>query len=82
MLHLPRVQSDDGGLIVSCEVSTQPRSASLEMTMARISQDVSTNGLLLNGSKIRKTAILLMDGDLLEIPQAQCKPINQLAYRL
>ncbi|KAH9857953.1 kinase-like protein [Lenzites betulinus] len=33
--------------------------------------DSSTNGLLLNGHKIRKTSVLLMDGDLLELPSSQ-----------
>ncbi|KAG6817703.1 hypothetical protein H0H87_004494 [Tephrocybe sp. NHM501043] len=31
-------------------------------------QDVSRNGLYLNGQHIRKTAIILMDGDLLRLP--------------
>ncbi|EJF66900.1 kinase-like protein [Dichomitus squalens LYAD-421 SS1] len=34
-------------------------------------QDHSTNGLILNGHRVRKTSILLMDGDLLEIPSSQ-----------
>ncbi|OSD03305.1 kinase-like protein [Trametes coccinea BRFM310] len=34
-------------------------------------QDLSTNGLILNGHKIRKTSVLLMDGDLLELPSSQ-----------
>ncbi|KAI8990495.1 kinase-like protein [Trametes punicea] len=33
--------------------------------------DYSTNGLILNGHKIRKTSVLLMDGDLLELPSSQ-----------
>ncbi|KAI0715375.1 kinase-like protein [Earliella scabrosa] len=33
--------------------------------------DHSTNGLILNGHRIRKTSVLLMDGDLLEIPSSQ-----------
>ncbi|RPD57045.1 kinase-like protein [Lentinus tigrinus ALCF2SS1-6] len=33
--------------------------------------DLSTNGLILNGHRIRKTSVLLMDGDLLEIPSSQ-----------
>ncbi|KAI0778409.1 kinase-like protein [Trametes elegans] len=33
--------------------------------------DHSTNGLILNGHKIRKTSVLLMDGDLLELPSSQ-----------
>ncbi|TFK86160.1 kinase-like protein [Polyporus arcularius HHB13444] len=33
--------------------------------------DCSTNGLILNGHRVRKTSVLLMDGDLLEIPSSQ-----------
>ncbi|KAI0801044.1 kinase-like protein [Fomes fomentarius] len=33
--------------------------------------DHSTNGLVLNGHRIRKASVLLMDGDLLEIPSSQ-----------
>ncbi|KAM5530318.1 hypothetical protein V8D89_016019 [Ganoderma adspersum] len=33
--------------------------------------DHSTNGLVLNGHRIRKTSVLLMDGDILEIPSSQ-----------
>ncbi|KAI0673365.1 kinase-like protein [Trametes maxima] len=33
--------------------------------------DTSTNGLILNGHKIRKASVLLMDGDLLELPSSQ-----------
>ncbi|KAI0734662.1 kinase-like protein [Fomitopsis betulina] len=33
--------------------------------------DLSTNGLLLNGLKIRKTSVLLMDGDTIQIPHSQ-----------
>ncbi|KAI0963960.1 hypothetical protein AcW1_000896 [Taiwanofungus camphoratus] len=34
-------------------------------------QDFSTNGLILSGHKIRKTSVLLMDGDVVEIPHSQ-----------
>ncbi|KDQ63370.1 hypothetical protein JAAARDRAFT_169119 [Jaapia argillacea MUCL 33604] len=34
-------------------------------------QDMSTNGILINGHKIRGTSVLLMDGDTLEIPNSQ-----------
>ncbi|KIO33807.1 hypothetical protein M407DRAFT_229683 [Tulasnella calospora MUT 4182] len=34
-------------------------------------QDVSTNGTLWNGHLIKKTAIIVADGDVLEIPQSQ-----------
>ncbi|KAH9948164.1 kinase-like protein, partial [Amylocystis lapponica] len=34
-------------------------------------QDFSTNGLILNGHRIRKTSVLLMDGDVVEIPHSQ-----------
>ncbi|KZT02399.1 kinase-like protein, partial [Laetiporus sulphureus 93-53] len=47
-------------------------------------EDFSTNGLLLNGHKIRKTSVLLMDGDVVQIPHSQkfeCvhmqKPVGQ-----
>ncbi|KAL1951464.1 hypothetical protein VTO73DRAFT_613 [Trametes versicolor] len=33
--------------------------------------DHSTNGMLLNDHKIRKTSVLLMDGDVLELPSSQ-----------
>ncbi|KAI0639637.1 kinase-like protein [Trametes polyzona] len=33
--------------------------------------DQSTNGIVLNGHKIRKTSVLLMDGDMLELPSSQ-----------
>ncbi|KAI0375231.1 kinase-like protein [Pilatotrama ljubarskyi] len=33
--------------------------------------DHSTNGIILNGHKIRKTSILLMDGDVIELPTSQ-----------
>lgn len=35
------------------------------------SQDLSTNGVILNGHKIRKTSVILMDGDTVEIPSSQ-----------
>ncbi|GBE77811.1 Meiosis-specific serine/threonine-protein kinase mek1 [Sparassis crispa] len=34
-------------------------------------QDFSTNGLILNSHKIRKTSVILMDGDVVEIPHSQ-----------
>jgi hypothetical protein len=34
-------------------------------------QDLSTNGIILNGQKIRKTSVILMDGDTVEIPSSQ-----------
>ena len=34
-------------------------------------QDLSTNGTLLNGNRIRKTSVILMDGDTIEIPSSQ-----------
>ncbi|OJT02724.1 Meiosis-specific serine/threonine-protein kinase mek1 [Trametes pubescens] len=42
--------------------------------------DQSTNGMLLNGHKFRKTSVLLMDGDLLELPSSQkfeCVVLNK-----
>ncbi|OBZ79927.1 putative serine/threonine-protein kinase fhkC [Grifola frondosa] len=33
--------------------------------------DFSTNGLILNGHKVRKTSVILMHGDFLEIPHSQ-----------
>ncbi|KAI0361379.1 kinase-like protein [Trametes cingulata] len=33
--------------------------------------DLSTNGIILNGHKIRKTSVLLMDGDVIELPSSQ-----------
>ncbi|PIL31727.1 transporter [Ganoderma sinense ZZ0214-1] len=40
--------------------------------------DHSTNGLVLNGHRIRKTSVLLMDGDILEIPSSQKFECNVL----
>lgn len=34
-------------------------------------EDFSTNGLILNGHKIRKSSVLLMDGDVIQIPHSQ-----------
>ncbi|KZT35633.1 kinase-like protein [Sistotremastrum suecicum HHB10207 ss-3] len=34
-------------------------------------QDVSTNGILLNGHKIRKSSVFLLEGDVFEIPASQ-----------
>ncbi|CCL98512.1 uncharacterized protein FIBRA_00511 [Fibroporia radiculosa] len=34
-------------------------------------EDMSTNGLVLNGHKVRKTSVLLMDGDIIQIPHSQ-----------
>ncbi|OCH94717.1 kinase-like protein [Obba rivulosa] len=34
-------------------------------------QDLSTNGVVLNGHKFRKTSVILMDGDILQIPSSQ-----------
>ncbi|TFK56602.1 kinase-like protein [Heliocybe sulcata] len=33
--------------------------------------DLSTNGIVLNGQKVRKTSVILMDEDVLEIPSSQ-----------
>lgn len=35
-------------------------------------QDLSTNGIKLNGMKISKASVILMDGDIFEIPGSQC----------
>ncbi|TFK77273.1 kinase-like protein [Pluteus cervinus] len=34
-------------------------------------QDLSRNGILLNGQPIRKTAVILLDGDVFELPDSQ-----------
>lgn len=34
-------------------------------------QDLSTNGLILNGHKIRKTSVIVMNGDTFRIPASQ-----------
>ncbi|KDQ17769.1 hypothetical protein BOTBODRAFT_155866 [Botryobasidium botryosum FD-172 SS1] len=34
-------------------------------------QDLSTNGLIWNGNTIRKTSLILMDGDILQLPSSQ-----------
>ncbi|KAH9944190.1 kinase-like protein [Epithele typhae] len=34
-------------------------------------QDLSTNGIVLNGHRIRKASVILMDGDILQIPSSQ-----------
>ncbi|KII94186.1 hypothetical protein PLICRDRAFT_153616 [Plicaturopsis crispa FD-325 SS-3] len=34
-------------------------------------EDFSMNGIILNGHKIRKTSVIIMDGDILQIPSSQ-----------
>lgn len=64
-----RVRSSNGGTIISCHVS--PSLDFLGVHINSMVQDHSTNGMLLNGHKIRKTSVLLMDGDVLELPSSQ-----------
>lgn len=75
--HLPpRVRSPSGGIIVSCQVrvhvSLPPR---LVDQVSAPTQDLSRNGITLNGQHIRKAAVILMDGDVLELPNSSCKPL-------
>lgn len=74
--HLyPRVRSPSGGIIVSCQVRLHVLLASrlIEQVSAQ-TQDLSRNGITLNGQHIRKAAVILMDGDTLELPNSSCKP--------
>jgi hypothetical protein len=40
-------------------------------------QDFSRNGIVLNGQSIKKTSVILVNGDILELPNMLCK-INAL----
>lgn len=70
------VRSGAGGIIISCQVLV----ASLPFAVLSISrvQDLSTNGIAINGHKIRKTSSILMHGDTLKIPASQGKPSSWL----
>ncbi|TFY83403.1 hypothetical protein EWM64_g611 [Hericium alpestre] len=43
----------------------------LESGLDGSAQDLSTNGLILNGHKVRRTSVILMDGDIIEIPSSR-----------
>lgn len=36
-------------------------------------QDLSRNGIVLNGQSIKKTSVILVNGDILELPNTLCK---------
>lgn len=36
-------------------------------------QDFSRNGVVLNGQSIKKTSVILVNGDILELPNMLCK---------
>lgn len=62
------VRSPSGGAIVSCQVNLIVYI--FPYTSARCFQDLSRNGIYINGQRIRKTNIILMDGDILELPNS------------
>ena len=62
------VQAHPDGFVISCQVSFLQLPAYISLTRH---QDLSTNGTLLNGNRIRKTSVILMDGDTIEIPSSQ-----------
>ncbi|KZS95789.1 kinase-like protein [Sistotremastrum niveocremeum HHB9708] len=53
---------------IHCKIYAVPSSTG-EMLIS--CQDVSTNGILLNGHKIRKSSVFLLEGDVFEIPASQ-----------
>lgn len=51
------------------------------LTGSTAAKDLSTNGLILNGHKIRKTSVIVMNGDTFRIPasQSMCQPCAAFA---
>ncbi|KAG8219659.1 kinase-like protein [Butyriboletus roseoflavus] len=62
------VRSGAGGIIISCQVIVAPVPSACSIHTL---QDLSTNGVVINGHKIRKTSSILMHGDTLKIPASQ-----------
>ena len=62
------VQTHPDGFVISCQVSLY---SSCFLVPLIHPQDLSTNGTLLNGNRIRKASVILMDGDAIEIPSSQ-----------
>ena len=44
----------------------------LHLSGSTVVKDLSTNGLILNGHKIRKASAIVMHGDTFKIPASQC----------
>lgn len=67
-----RVLSSTGGVLVSCQViSTAVR---YNFCSHLPLKDMSTNGVIINGHKLRKAAAIIMDGDEIEFPYSQREP--------
>jgi hypothetical protein len=47
-----------------------------------VAQDLSMNGIVLNGHKIRKASVILMDGDIMEIPASQSTSLQLVGHLL
>lgn len=67
------VEAGTGGVIVSCHVSNFTFDTTAAQSADDWAQDVSSNGISLNGHKIRRTSVIVMDGDLLEIVPSKSK---------
>lgn len=66
-VNLYSVRSPTGGVIVSCHVDG---SFSFKGRLTNLSneQDFSRNGFTYNGQTIKKNSVILMDGDILGLP--------------
>ena len=66
-----RVLSSTGGVLVSCQVEDYMRVQATALSLSTLPQDFSTNGILLNGYRLRKSAAIVMDGDTLQLPNSK-----------
>ena len=68
MILLDRVHTSTGGVMISCQVllSGSPLSRCVNFP-----KDFSTNGFVLNGYNVRRSSVLLMDGDIMELPSSR-----------
>lgn len=68
ILLLDRVHTSTGGVMISCQVflSGSPLSQCVNSQ-----KDFSTNGFVLNGYNVRRSSVLLMDGDIMELPSSR-----------
>jgi hypothetical protein len=54
--------------MISCQVFLDDRFSLSRLRLVNVLKDLSTNGFTLNGYEVRRSSVLLMDGDIMELP--------------
>ncbi len=73
LFDFDRVHTSTGGVMISCQVFLSGSSLSLFVYSPK---DFSTNGFTLNGYDVRRSSVLLMDGDIMELPSSRSRKIT------